>query len=136
MTLIDGCGADPVQNASILTENGLIKEIGDLAADAGEYDQLVDLTADIREAHKFGAVTGAHCFGAQSARYLLEAGIDSIEHGCFLCEDEKLFDMMQACGTYYVPTIRAIEIITNQNREPGGFPRNFYQNQYPPITAM
>ena len=74
-----------------------------------------ELTAGIREAHKFGLIVGAHCMDAASARYLLEAGIDSIEHGCFLCEDEDVFDLMITQGVYYVPTIYAVQVIANDD---------------------
>ena len=74
-----------------------------------------ELAAGIREARKFGLVTGAHCMDAVSARYLLTAGIDSIEHGCFLCEDEAVFDIMAMQGAYYVPTIHAVEVIADSD---------------------
>jgi len=76
---------------------------------------LEELIAGINEAHKFGLRTGAHCLDAKTARHLLEAGIDSIEHGCFLCEDEDVFDIMIKKGTYYVPTIYAIQVIANND---------------------
>ena len=33
----------------------------------------------------------------------LEAGVDSIEHGCYLDEDPELIPMMAEHGTFFVP---------------------------------
>ena len=37
----------------------------------------------------------------------IRAGIDSIEHGAFL--DDETLDLMKTRGTYYIPTLMAIE---------------------------
>ena len=66
-----------------------------------ELDALVD------EAHALRRKTAAHAHGATGAKRAIRAGIDSIEHGTFL--DDEALDMMKARGTYYVPTLMAIE---------------------------
>jgi imidazolonepropionase-like amidohydrolase len=66
-----------------------------------ELDGLVD------EAHALSRKTAAHAHGATGAKRAIRAGIDSIEHGSFL--DDEALDMMKARGTYYVPTLMAIE---------------------------
>ena len=76
---------------------------------------LAELIAGIKEAHKFGLKAGAHCMNGTAARLLLEAGIDSIEHGCFLCDDEEVFDIMVKKGVYYVPTLYAIQVLANDD---------------------
>jgi imidazolonepropionase-like amidohydrolase len=66
-----------------------------------ELDALVD------EAHALRRKTAAHAHGAAGAKRAIRAGIDSIEHGSFL--DEEALDMMKARGTYYVPTLMAVQ---------------------------
>ena len=80
-----------------------------------EMDALVD------EAHRLGKKTAAHAHGAEGAKVAIRAGIDSIEHGSFL--DDEALSMMKAKGTYYVPTVMAVEFT-------GRRPRN-----YPPEIA-
>ena len=38
-------------------------------------------------------------------RLAIEAGVDSIEHGCYLDEDPDLIAMMAEQGTFFVPTL-------------------------------
>ncbi len=66
-----------------------------------------ELNAIVDEAHTLRRKTAAHAHGAEGAKRAIRAGIDSIEHGAFL--DEEAIDMMKARGTYYVPTLMAIE---------------------------
>src|SRR6185503_20727682 len=51
--------------------------------------------------------TAAHAHGAEGAKRAIRAGIDSIEHGAFL--DDEALDLMKARGTYYIPTLMALE---------------------------
>ena len=66
-----------------------------------ELDALVD------EAHALRRKTAAHAHGAEGAKRAIRAGIDSIEHGTFM--DDEALDMMKARGTYYVPTLMAVQ---------------------------
>ena len=66
-----------------------------------ELDALVD------QAHTMRKKAAAHAHGAEGAKRAIRAGIDSIEHGSFL-DDEGLQMMIQR-GTYYVPTLMAVE---------------------------
>ena len=66
-----------------------------------ELDALVD------EAHALRRKTAAHAHGAAGAKRAIRAGIDSIEHGSFL--DDEALDMMKARGTYFVPTLMAVQ---------------------------
>jgi len=56
--------------------------------------------------------TAAHAHGAEGAKRAIRAGIDSIEHGSFL-DDEDL-NLMKQKGTYYVPTLMAVQGLTEQ----------------------
>ena len=66
-----------------------------------------ELNAIVDEAHALRRKTAAHAHGAEAAKRAIRAGIDSIEHGCFL--DEEALDLMKQHGTYLVPTLMAIQ---------------------------
>jgi imidazolonepropionase-like amidohydrolase len=42
----------------------------------------------VEEAHRVGVPTAVHCIGGISLRWCIEAGVDSIEHGYFLSDEE------------------------------------------------
>lgn len=56
----------------------------------------------IYEAHTAGKKIGAHTHGGDAATWAIEAGVDVVEHGCFLTEEQLL--MMRECGTWLVVT--------------------------------
>jgi imidazolonepropionase-like amidohydrolase len=66
-----------------------------------------EMNAIVGEAHTLRKKTAAHAHGAEGAKRAIRAGIDSIEHGAFL--DDEALDMMKARGTFYVPTLMAVE---------------------------
>jgi imidazolonepropionase-like amidohydrolase len=66
-----------------------------------------EMNAIVDEAHALRRKTAAHAHGAEGAKRAIRAGIDSIEHGAFL--DDEAMDMMKARGTYYIPTLMAVE---------------------------
>jgi len=79
-----------------------------------ELDALVD------EAHALKLKTAAHAHGNEGAKRAIRAGIDSIEHGSFL-EDDAL-DMMKAKGTYFVPTLMAVQGLKERLQHGGKIP--------------
>ena len=83
-------------------------------ADAVDTPQLTqaELDALVDEAHALRLKTAAHAHGAEGAKRAIRAGIDSIEHGSFL--DDEALDMMKAKGTYYVPTLMAVQGLSEQ----------------------
>jgi imidazolonepropionase-like amidohydrolase len=72
-----------------------------------EMDAIVD------EAHRLRKKTAAHAHGLEGAKTAIRAGIDSIEHGSFL--DEETFRMMKAKGTFFVPTLMALEYVAGRH---------------------
>jgi imidazolonepropionase-like amidohydrolase len=46
-----------------------------------------------------------HALGGPGLRTALAAGVDSIEHGCYLDEDPTLLGQMAVQGTFFVPTL-------------------------------
>jgi imidazolonepropionase-like amidohydrolase len=61
------------------------------------------LRAAVDEAHRQGRPIVAHCHGGPSARALVEAGVDGIEHGYYL--DEADLDAMSGRGTWLDVTL-------------------------------
>lgn len=78
-------------------------------ADDVDTPQLTqaELDAMVSEAHALRRKVAAHAHGAEGAKRAVRAGIDSIEHGSFL--DDEALDLMKSRGTYYVPTLMAIQ---------------------------
>jgi imidazolonepropionase-like amidohydrolase len=83
-------------------------------ADSVDTPQLTqaELDALVDEAHALKLKTAAHAHGAEGAKRAIRAGIDSIEHGSFL--DDEALDLMKQHGTYYVPTLMAIQGLMEQ----------------------
>jgi imidazolonepropionase-like amidohydrolase len=83
-------------------------------ADDVDTPQLTqeELNALIDEAHALKRKVAAHCHGAEAAKRAIRAGVDSIEHGSFL--DDEALDMMKQRGTYYVPTLMALQGLSEQ----------------------
>src|SRR5580658_10719939 len=71
-----------------------------------------ELNALVDEAHALRLKVATHCHGAEAGKRAILAGVDSIEHGTFL-NDEDL-DMMKQRGTYYVPTLMAVQGLEEQ----------------------
>ena len=97
-------GADVIKCA---TTGGASSRAGhgprDAAFDADEMSALVD------ESHALGRRVMCHALGGPGLRLALEAGVDSIEHGCYLDEDPELIPMMAERGTFLVPTLAVYE---------------------------
>lgn len=71
-----------------------------------------ELNAIVDEAHALRLKVATHCHGAEAGRRAILAGVDSIEHGTFL-NDEDL-TLMKQRGTYLVPTLMAPEGLEEQ----------------------
>ena len=83
-------------------------------ADDVDTPQLTqeELNALVDEAHALRRKVAAHSHGAESSKRAVRAGVDSIEHGSFL--DDEALDLMKQHGTYYVPTLMALQGISEQ----------------------
>jgi imidazolonepropionase-like amidohydrolase len=62
-----------------------------------------EMRAIIQEAHRLGRKVAAHAHGALGIRDAVLAGVDSIEHGSFINEED--IQLMKERGTYLVPTL-------------------------------
>jgi imidazolonepropionase-like amidohydrolase len=67
------------------------------------------MKALVDEAHALGRRVMCHALGGPGLRVAIEAGVDSIEHGCYLDEDRELIPMMAERGIFFVPTLLVYE---------------------------
>lgn len=81
---------------------------------------LEELQAAAAEAANAGKRTATHAQGSTGIRQAVEAGIDSIEHGCFL--DDAIIERMLQKGTAMVPTLAAPRHILDHGIA-GGIPQ-------------
>lgn len=61
-----------------------------------------EIEAAVYEARAAGRNIGVQTHGGEAATWAIEAGVDAVEHGCFLTEEQLL--MMRECGTWLVVT--------------------------------
>jgi imidazolonepropionase-like amidohydrolase len=73
---------------------------------ASQYT-LEEMQAIVADAHRLGRKVAAHAHGAQAILWATEAGVDSIEHGSYI-NDEDIAAMKKR-GTYLVPTAYLID---------------------------
>ena len=65
---------------------------------------LDEMQALVDEAHALDRRVICHALGGRGLRIAVEAGVDSIDHGCYLDEEPELLDMMAQRGIFFVPT--------------------------------
>jgi imidazolonepropionase-like amidohydrolase len=65
---------------------------------------LDEMQALTDEAHALDRRVMCHALGGRGLRTAIEAGVDSIEHGCYLDEEPELLDRMAQRGIFFVPT--------------------------------
>lgn len=63
----------------------------------------------IDESKALGRRTMCHAVGGPGLRMCVEAGANSVEHGCYLAADPDLLKMMADNGTFLVPTFEIYE---------------------------
>jgi imidazolonepropionase-like amidohydrolase len=70
---------------------------------------LDEMRALVDESHAQGRKVMCHALGGSGLRLAIEAGVDSIEHGCYLDEDPELIPMMAERGIVLTPTLLVYE---------------------------
>jgi len=65
---------------------------------------LDEMQALVDEAHALDRRVMCHALGGRGLRIAVEAGVDSIEHGCYLAEQPELLERMAERGIFFVPT--------------------------------
>jgi imidazolonepropionase-like amidohydrolase len=107
-------GADWIKvyaDQRVSTSGGVVHSIPTFTSE--EFHAIVDETH--RERHK----VAAHAMGLEGVHNAVEAGVDSIEHGAYISDDDM--KTMIANGIWYVPTLY-IFIYAEQIHQAGGFP--------------
>jgi imidazolonepropionase-like amidohydrolase len=95
---------------------------------ASQYT-LEEMQAIVADAHRLGRKVAAHAHGAQGILWASEAGVDSIEHGTYINDED--IKVMKAHGTYFVPTAYLIDWV----RENGHLPA-FSQQKMLTVSAV
>ncbi|MGB0034838.1 MAG: amidohydrolase family protein [Candidatus Acidiferrales bacterium] len=90
-------GADVIK---FMATGGVLSE-GDSPADA-QYS-LEEMKAIVDTAHGLGRRVAAHAHGEPGIRKAVLAGVDSIEHGSYINDED--IQIMKQHGTYLVPTV-------------------------------
>jgi imidazolonepropionase-like amidohydrolase len=92
-------GADVIKCA---TTGGASSRLGHGPMDgAFNLDEMQALTD---EAHALDRRVMCHALGGRGLHIAVEAGVDSIEHGCYLDEEPELLDEMARRAIFFVPT--------------------------------
>jgi imidazolonepropionase-like amidohydrolase len=89
---------------------------------SGDNSQLTleEIQAVVRTAHDYGFTVAAHAHGAEAIRRAILGGVDSIEHGTFM--DDQDMKLAKEHGTWFVPTIIAGDFVAQKARVPGYYP--------------
>jgi len=70
---------------------------------------LDEMEALTEEAHALDRRVMCHALGGRGLRIAIEAGVDSIEHGCYLNEEPELLNLMAERDIFFVPTFAVYE---------------------------
>ena len=89
---------------------------------SGDNAQLTleEIKAVVSAAHDYGFAVAAHAHGAEAIRRAVIGGVDSIEHGTYM--DDQDMKLMKEHGTFYVPTIIAGDFVAHKAAIPGYYP--------------
>ena len=90
----------------------------------------VETRALVNEAHTLGKPVACHAIGGQGLRTAVEAGADSIEHGCLMGLAPALFKMMADNGSYLVPTFTVFTFHAAQGNPHAQAEANAFQQQH------
>ncbi|HXW56807.1 MAG TPA: amidohydrolase family protein [Candidatus Cybelea sp.] len=83
-----------------------------------------EMKAIVQTAHELGRRVAAHAHGALGIKYAVLAGVDSIEHGSYINDED--IELMKERGTYLVPTVY-LEDWLAQNMQNLGFTPNMIE---------
>jgi imidazolonepropionase-like amidohydrolase len=107
-------GADWIKvyaDQRVSTGNGVVHSIPTFTPE--EFAAIVD------ETHREGHKVAAHAMGIEGVHNAVQAGVDSIEHGASITDDD--LKTMVARGIWYVPTL-FIFVYADQINAANGFP--------------
>ena len=107
-------GADWIKvyaDQHVSTGDGMVHSIPTFTPE--EFHAIVD------EAHRENHRVAAHAMGMEGVHNAVEAGVDSLEHGAYITDDD--LKTMVARGIWYVPTLY-IFVYADEIHQAGGFP--------------
>src|SRR5271157_1598663 len=107
-------GADWIKvyaDQRVSTSDGVVHSIPTFTSE--EFAAIVD------ETHREGHKVAAHAMGLEGVHSAVEAGVDSVEHGAYIADDD--LKTMVSRGTWYVPTLY-IFIYADELHTAEGFP--------------
>src|SRR6202167_501671 len=121
----------------VCATGGVLSKGDDPKASQYSLDELKALIAD---AHRLGRKVAAHAHGAEGILFATQAGVDSIEHGTYIDEDD--IAAMKQRGTWLVPTLYLIDWMRDNGHLPAMFQKKMIevsaavvQNQRKAIAA-
>jgi imidazolonepropionase-like amidohydrolase len=103
----------------IMPSGGVLDE-----SPSGDNPQMTleEIKAVVSTAHDCGFAVAAHAHGAEAIRRAVVAGVDSIEHGTYMNDEDAR--LMKQNGTWYVPTMMTAEYVAQKAAVPGYYPPN------------
>lgn len=107
-------GADLIK---IMPSGGVLDESSSVDNAQMTIDEI---KAVVAAAHDYGFTVAAHAHGAEAIRRAVVGGVDSIEHGTFMNDEDM--KLMKQHGTWYVPTIIAGRYVQEMAEKPGYYP--------------
>jgi imidazolonepropionase-like amidohydrolase len=108
---------DGVDLIKIMPSGGVLDESS--SADNAQLT-IEEIKAVVAAAHDYGFTVAAHAHGAEAIRRAVLGGVDSIEHGTFMNDEDM--KLMKEHGTWYVPTIIAGKYVQEMADKPGYYP--------------
>lgn len=78
-----------------------------------------EIRALVETAHDYGMKVAVHAHGAEAIRRSVIAGVDSVEHGTFM--DDQDIALMKQHGTFYCPTVYTGQYVAEQAKK-GAYP--------------
>jgi len=69
-------------------------------------DEVKALVAEAKAQQKY---TMCHAVGGPGLRMCIEAGVNSVEHGCYIADDPDLVNIMAGNNTFLTPTFEVYE---------------------------
>jgi len=108
---------DGVDLIKIMASGGVLSQ--ETSGDNPQMDED-EIRAIVTTAHEYGLKVAVHAHGAEAIRRSILGGVDSIEHGTYM-NDEDLA-LMKSHGTYLVPTLLAGHWVAEKAKIPGFFP--------------
>lgn len=74
-----------------------------------------EIKALVDTAHDYGMKVAVHAHGAEAIRRSVIAGVDSVEHGTFM--DDEDIRLMKEHGTFYCPTVYTGQYVAEQAKK-------------------